>query len=38
MDQTATLIETDDGDGGNWTSYQKSTETRLCRRRIFEND
>ena len=33
MNQTAALIENDLGDGGNWTSYQKSLETRLYRQR-----
>ena len=37
MNQTATLIENDLGDGGNWTSYQKSLETRLYRTRALEN-
>lgn len=37
MNQTATLIETDLGDGGNWTSYQRSLETRLYRNRVLEN-
>jgi 3'-5' exoribonuclease len=36
MNQTANLIETDQGDGGNWTSYQKSLETRLYRARVLE--
>lgn len=36
MNQTANLIETDQGDGGNWTSYQKSLETRLYRCRVLE--
>jgi len=37
MNQTANLIETDAGDGGNWTSYQRSLETRLYRNRVLEN-
>jgi 3'-5' exoribonuclease len=36
MNQTANLIENDQGDGGNWTSYQKSLETRLYRARVLE--
>jgi 3'-5' exoribonuclease len=36
MNQTTALIETDAGDGGNWTSYQKSLETRLYRSRVLE--
>jgi 3'-5' exoribonuclease len=36
MNQTTTLIETDAGDGGNWTSYHKSLETRLYRSRVLE--
>jgi 3'-5' exoribonuclease len=38
MNQTATLIENDLGDGGNWTSYQKSLETRLYRCRVLEQE
>lgn len=38
MNQTATLIENDLGDGGNWTSYQRSLETRLYRNRVLDND
>jgi 3'-5' exoribonuclease len=38
MNQTANLIETDLGDGGNWTSYQRSLETRLYRNRVLNND
>jgi 3'-5' exoribonuclease len=38
MNQTANLIETDAGDGGNWTSYQKSLETKLYRQRVLDND
>jgi 3'-5' exoribonuclease len=38
MNQTANLIENDAGDGGNWTSYQKSLETRLYRNRVLDND
>ena len=37
MNQTANLIENDLGDGGNWTSYQRSLETRLYRNRVLEN-
>ena len=37
MNQTAALIENDLGDGGNWTSYQRSLETRLYRIRAIEN-
>jgi 3'-5' exoribonuclease len=37
MNQTANLIENDAGDGGNWTSYQKSLETRLYRNRAIDN-
>ena len=37
MNQTAALIENDLGDGGNWTSYQRSLETRLYRNRVLEN-
>lgn len=37
MNQTATLIENDLGDGGNWTSYQRSLETRLYRNRVLDN-
>ncbi|MCI0499289.1 MAG: HD domain-containing protein [Planctomycetales bacterium] len=35
MNQTAALIENDAGDGGNWTSYQKSLETKLYRHRAL---
>jgi 3'-5' exoribonuclease len=38
MNQTANLIENDLGDGGNWTSYQRSLETRLYRNRVLDND
>ncbi|HRS71287.1 MAG TPA: HD domain-containing protein, partial [Anaerohalosphaeraceae bacterium] len=38
MNQTAALIETDAGDGGNWTSYQKSLETKLYRARVLNSD
>ncbi len=38
MNQTETLIENDLGDGGNWTSYQRSLETRLYRNRVLDND
>ena len=38
MNQTATLIENDLGDGGNWTGYQRSLETRLYRNRVLDND
>ena len=38
MNQTAALIENDLGDGGNWTSYQKSLETRLYRCRPLGED
>ena len=38
MNQTETLIENDLGDGGNWTSYQRSLETRLYRNRVLENE
>lgn len=37
MNQTAALIENDLGDGGNWTSYQKSLETRIYRNRALDN-
>lgn len=37
MNQTATLIENDLGDGGNWTSYQRSLETRLYRNRVLDD-
>ena len=37
MNQTENLIENDLGDGGNWTSYQRSLETRLYRNRVLEN-
>lgn len=37
MNQTTTLIETDAGEG-NWTSYQRSLETKLYRNRVLEND
>ena len=37
MNQTANLIENDVGEA-NWTSYQKSLETRLYRNRVLEND
>ena len=36
MNQTATLIENDTTET-NWTSYQKSLETRLYRNRVLEN-
>ncbi len=38
MNQTANLIETDLGDGGNWTSYQRSLETRLYRNRVLDTE
>lgn len=37
MNQTAALIENDPGEG-NWTSYQKSLETKLYRNRVLESD
>lgn len=38
MNQTETLIQNDQGDGGNWTSYQRSLETKLYRNRVLDND
>jgi 3'-5' exoribonuclease len=38
MNQTENLIENDRGDGGNWTSYQRSLETRLYRHRVLDNE
>lgn len=38
MNQTSALIENDAGDGGNWTSYQKSLETKLYRCRVLAGD
>jgi 3'-5' exoribonuclease len=38
MNQTETLIENDQGDGGNWTSYQRSLETKLYRNKVLDND
>lgn len=38
MNQTANLIENDLGDGGNWTSYQRSLETRLYRHRVLDSE
>ncbi|MBC8378698.1 MAG: CMP-binding protein, partial [Planctomycetes bacterium] len=38
MNQTATLIKNDLGDGGNWTGYQRSLKTRLYRNRVLDND
>lgn len=35
MNQTVSLIENDPGEG-NWTSYQKSLETKLYRNRVLE--
>ncbi|MEJ5260320.1 MAG: HD domain-containing protein [Anaerohalosphaeraceae bacterium] len=37
MNQTTTLIENDPGEG-NWTSYQKSLETKLYRNRVLETE
>lgn len=37
MNQTTTLIENDPGEG-NWTSYQKSLETKLYRHRVLETE
>jgi len=37
MNQTTTLIENDPGEG-NWTSYQKSLETKLYRNRVLESE
>ena len=36
MNQTENLIQNDQGDGGNWTSYQRSLETKLYRNRVLE--
>ncbi|MHC4904677.1 MAG: 3'-5' exoribonuclease YhaM family protein [Planctomycetota bacterium] len=36
MNQTENLIENDQGDGRNWTSYQRSLETKLYRNRVLE--
>ena len=38
MNQTENLIENDAGNGGNWTSYQRSLETKLYRNRVLDND
>lgn len=37
MNQTTMLIENDPGEG-NWTSYQKSLETKLYRNRVLETE
>jgi 3'-5' exoribonuclease len=37
MNQTTALIENDPGEG-NWTSYQKSLETKLYRNRVLETE
>jgi 3'-5' exoribonuclease len=37
MNQTTSLIENDPGEG-NWTSYQKSLETKLYRHRVLETE
>ncbi|MCE5184499.1 MAG: HD domain-containing protein [Planctomycetaceae bacterium] len=36
MNQTTTLIECDAGDGGNWTTFQKSLDTKLYRCRLLD--
>lgn len=38
MNQTETLIANDQGDGGNWTSYQRSLETRLYRNKVLDSE
>ena len=38
MNQTENLIANDAGDGRNWTSYQRSLETKLYRNRVLENN